>query len=101
MNSRLIYLTDDDLSFLKHSWLHFETPSWQEGVCLIDEVRRLREEIKSLRSELKILKARDSDAEVIIKDLRAKNDKLRGRLDESRSVIEAYQEPSVGDVEVK
>ncbi len=101
MNSRLIYLTDDDLSFLRQSWLHFETPSWQEGVYLIDEVRRLREEIKSLRSELKILKARDSDAEVIIKDLRAKNDKLRGRLDESRSVIEAYQEPSVGDVEVK
>ena len=45
MTSRLIYLTDDDLSFLKQSWLHFETPSWQEGVYLIDEVRRLRAEL--------------------------------------------------------
>ncbi len=104
MNSRLIYLTDDELSFLKHSWLHFETPSWQEGVCLIDEVKRLREEVNRLSSgcctsvECKIgMKALADE----IKRLRAQNDKMRGWLDGARSVIEAYQEPSVGDVEVK
>ena len=38
-------LTDERLEEMRHDWLHYDDPKWQEGIELIDEIKRLRSEL--------------------------------------------------------